>query len=176
MAHRKTLPLRPWIKNTAYDLLSSNNVLHYDIKAYVDIRGGYWFRILASQGGTRKQGDSVYEYNHAFGLLYERDPFEFSKMTLAEVKWTKPRNGAFRQMHKFLLGMCIALPGYNRASVLCHYVNVPDQDPWPRTMQNGYKYTVRPDDPRRRKGKRVSRAMHGALEYARATGKLPDLL
>jgi|SRR6478609_1379605 len=166
MVHRIPFEARPWIDGATYDRLARPSTLHYDLYALSD-GFAYYFRVEARQGGHALQGRSVYAYDAATETLTEvREP-----EGATQVAWTRRNRHVFQAVHKRLLGVCRMLSGYVRVSVLCHYVNVPDQNPWPRNMVNTYRYTIKPDDPRF--GPRKGDAKRGGRPKV---SRLPDLL
>lgn len=163
MTYRAALPTRTWLDNTAYDLLVSPTVLHYDLFAYADIAGAMWFSIEARAGGVKLLARTLIH------LCAARDRLEERTMApqLRPVKWSRANAHVFRRVHRTLLAQCAALPGYNRLSVHCHYVPVLDCDPWPRGTVNTFHYGGRVGGIGQGKPRRIQRTPRDVL---------PDLL
>lgn len=163
MTYRKKMDTRTWLNDREYDLLALPGVLHWDLFAYTDLSGAYWFSVEARQSGQRLIARSLFRLDPATGQLEART----MAPQLTPVVWDRRTHDVFRRVHRALLLICEALPGYSRVSKHCHYVPVPDCDPWPRGVVNTYKYTTRPDDPRK-----LPRSQRAPVVGA----PLPDLL
>lgn len=153
MTYRKRMDVRTWLDGREYDLLSSSTVLHYDLFAYKDIAGHLWFAIEVRAGGVGKLAQSLFRFDPATGQLETRH----ATPALEPVTWGRATNHVFRRVHGALLALCGAVPGYNRRSVHCHYVPVPDCDPWPRGTVNTFHYGGRVGGTGQGKPQRVRR-------------------
>ena len=136
MTYRTALSTRFWLGDREYDLLTSDTILHYDLFAYVDSTGAHWFLIEARQGGKVLVATELYRLDESDGRLEARHAVP----QWLPVVWNKATHKVFRWVHRALLSRCVMLPGYNRKSVHCHYVYVPDCDPWPRGTVNSFSY------------------------------------
>lgn len=164
MTYRIEPAIRTWLTNIEYDLLCRDTVLHYDIMAYVDILGGYWFAVEARAGGVgAKLAQELYRWAGEGLEAVHATP------ALTPVSWRADSHDIFTRAHGALLSRCQALPGYFKASRHCHYLKALDVDPWPRGTVNSFSYA-----------KKVG-GKEGALRQrtrAQRTGglSLPDLL
>lgn len=166
MTYRKAMHVRTWLSGTEYDLLASNTALHWDLFAFTDMADCPWFVMEAREGGQRRVAGSVYRYDKATGTLEERT----MTPTLEPLMWTRDTHGLFRRVHRALLAACIMLPGYNRKSVHCHYVPVPDCDPWPRGTVNTWRYEMKDGGAGRQRSRQFGAA------WGSERPPLPDLL
>lgn len=160
MTSRKALDVRTWLDNTQYDLMARDVVLHYDLFAYVDQLGEYWFAVEARAGGMGKLAQSLYRLRG--GAL---EPVTATP-ALTPVQWGRANHATFKAVHRALLGVRQALPGYTAITTHCHYVRPLDCDPWPRGTVNTYQYggRVGPGEAKRQRVRKADRAA------------LPDLL
>lgn len=136
MTTRQVLVARPWLDGTEHDKEARPSCLHYDLYAYRDAAGAYWFCLEARQGGKALLGRTVWRRG-SDGLLY---PMSASGVALHPVTWRGDHAPVLADVHARLLGQCVALPGFARVSVYAHYVQTPDADPWPVGMLNAYRY------------------------------------
>lgn len=167
MTYRKALDVRTWLDNTEYDLLSRPEVLHYDLFAYRDIAGGYWFAVEVRAGGIGKLAQSLFRWN---GVALE--PVTATP-ALEPVTWGDAQH-VLRRVHGALLACCAALPGYKVISRHCHYLRALDCDPWPRGTVNTFSYAGRvggKPGAARERTRRARQAVPGDVG-----GVLPDVL
>jgi len=137
---RPALPLRPWLRNTSWDILARDTVLHVDLFAYAGadtlfaIRYAFGGQNVVACDWVRHNGEYLAECNAPDALppvLY----------------WARDTNGIFAPAHRALVNraqhnastLLHSLGTSAPLSVHCHYVRVTDATPWPRGFVNHYR-------------------------------------
>jgi hypothetical protein len=150
----KPLTLRPWLSPSMYNLLARETVLHLDLYAYRDALGSPWFRVIATQGGTRHLGQTWYamsqtgliDANHlmpADVLRGERSPL------MHPLSWSRADGVLFSAVHPLLLAECARVDGYSAKTIHCHYVPVHDRPALNADVVNTYVDTPARGRPKR---------------------------
>jgi len=138
MSTKSRIVMRPWLTKKYYDLLFRSTVLHIDIVAYrSDNFKGAFFEVTARQAGETVLARDVYTLDGQAGLVLCPHAVELTQRII----WTRTTHPIFRVVHKALVRLAaVPVPGFVIVPHF-HYIGVPDCDPWPRGMANGFRYS-----------------------------------
>jgi len=137
---------RPWLGRTEMELLCRDTVIHADIHAYSYADSELWFCITYSRGGTALIAKEYALYTPETLLYGPPDPERAA--LLRACYWTRASAQAFNASHRALVTRALAegesVDGGNVVSLHCHYIKVPDANPFPRDMVNSYRVAMSP--------------------------------
>lgn len=143
MPARTPLKNRPWYNTTLYDTLTRDSIIHFDAFAVRDQHGHIGFYVEYLQGGKSLQAANAYVFDTA-GQLVPIQTEAIARMRQCEpLYWTRDTMGIFAPAHPAMVKLSRhPVPGM-RTLAHFHYIRVPDLDPFPATMVNGYTYKRR---------------------------------
>lgn len=122
---------RPWIKNSVWQRLSRDGIIHADLYAYAPA----YFTIDWYMSGRKVLAQDCFDAR--LGVL---DPCNGPSIAPA-LYWSHETRNLFAPVHAALMRYVWEqppLPDERKRVVLCHYIMCPDTTPWPRGWANHY--------------------------------------
>lgn len=163
---------RPWIgvSTTVYALYSLESTIHADLYAY-EYQLFSWFMVEYSYGGKQApMAVDWFMYAPEYDVMLEGLPVGVRLEHMRALRWTRDNAATFNRVHRALVtrarANALAVPDALNVTAHCHYIRVPDHDPWPRGFVN---YAHMPAPERARLTERPKRS------YTRRAA-LPDWL